>query len=901
MVEKKTDKTEEILRLMQRGVPVYTVNRRLARHLASEYDSYMLSQGRGAWTTPAVMPAAAWFEGLWREAMPQSPVLNRGAARVLWERVVNHDLSGTATGLLLPKGAARTAYRAYALMLDYRLQLPRDEIYLTEEALALKRWTRSYERELKRLGFMDGTAAVAAVPSMIRQRLERLPERVVLAGFDDLTPLVKDVVSALEERGVAVEFWPGPPGGRDPDGNSGLEIYPYDDLEAEVLGVARWIRSVAAPGVRIGIVVPELERYRETIEREFSAELDPASSLSPQAAHGPVFNISLGIPLHDEPLVSSAVGILSVGLGRMDAQRLMHVLRSPYISERDDDLALALIDTGLRAENRISTGLMELRERAARAAGPRLEARLGRWIDSLGGMRGAKRPQEWARDFSVLLDSIGWLVPVELDSREYQALEAWHSLLEGFSALGEITGPVSREEAVGILVSIARETIHQPETPGCGVQVLGLLESTGLDFDHIWMMGCHELAFPALPSPNPFIPLYLQKKAGVPHASARAELDFSTRVLARLLGSAPSIRASWPQQYETSNVRVSPLLKVCGRVCEAPDLPGVRLKDAVHSGYGLEPVAAEDPLPVTDAELRSLSGGTAIIKDQSLCPFRAFAAHRLGARALAEPAPGLSAAERGTVLHVALRLFWEKVEDSETLKALVQKNEIDGCVAAMVEKAFASSLARRAGDSRFMEMEKERFRRLIREWLEVEAARGPFRVKTLEAAGSVEIAGLRITGRPDRIDEVDGGGEVIIDYKSGNAGRTDWISERPLDPQLLVYTMGGRFDAVSFARLKPGETRFIGIARDAGLLPGVRALEDERWTSTAGVEADWDRLMESWHRIVERLAREFMEGHSEVDPAREPYDRAGPCMHCDLAALCRINEDEERGGDDEAD
>ena len=59
--------------------------------------------------------------------------------------------------------------------------------------------------------------------------------------------------------------------------------------------------------------------------------------------------------------------------------------------------------------------------------------------------------------------------------------------------------------------------------------------------------------------------------------------------------------------------------------------------------------------PVAEQELEQLRGGSALIEDQSQCPFRAFARRRLGAQTLDEPVVGLSSADRGSILHDAGR------------------------------------------------------------------------------------------------------------------------------------------------------------------------------------------------------------------------------------------------------
>src|SRR5690606_33249085 len=59
----------------------------------------------------------------------------------------------------------------------------------------------------------------------------------------------------------------------------------------------------------------------------------------------------------------------------------------------------------------------------------------------------------------------------------------------------------------------------------------------------------------------------------------------------------------------------------------------------------------EDPEMVLPAGNHPQHGGTAVLKDQAACPFRAFATHRLNAREMEVPQTGLTLRERGNIIH----------------------------------------------------------------------------------------------------------------------------------------------------------------------------------------------------------------------------------------------------------
>ena len=881
------------------GATVLTVNTRLSRHLSSEYDLSMKEAGALSWHTPLILPFSSWVESLWTEA-GDSPLLGALRSKVLWDSIVSGDAA--ALEVLLPGGASDESFKAYSILKEYGLRLPEDDIYLTDEARALKSWVASYEARVRELGFVDRNSLASLVLGLIRKGGFTLPEDVVLAGFDTVPPRSMEIVEALKARGVTVSWWPDEPGAASelpgPDGR--VAVRAYGDAVEEVEQAARWARSASGPGVRIGFVVPELDKYRDLIKREFSAELDPASVLSPGGDKS-LFNISLGGALSDEPLIRSAVDMLSVGEGSEELEKISRVLLSPFFSE--ERLETALMDALLKKDNRSSVSLNDLKRRASRHS-KGLEEKFGLWIKAFRGSPVRQLPGQWARSFSSLLKDLGWLSSVSLTSAEFQALKAWNSLLEEFSTLDDITGRLTRAEAAARISALAAATVHQPRTPASGFEVVGLLESAGLYYDLVWVMGCHEFALPSQPSPNPFIPLYLQRDKGVPHSSHERELEYAKSNLKRVLECAPSVVVSYPRLADDKQTLPSPLLRGFGPAEKTEKIPSSsRLKDSVRSAFALEPFSDEPFVPVTPEEAARITGGTLIIKDQSLCPFKAFATHRLHAAPLAATEPGLSESDRGRLLHTALKVFWEKTVDSARLKELRENGGFAEYVKGLTEEVFRQIITPESLSPRFLEIEKERLGRLFADWAALEAERGPFTVKHVELEESITIGGLTIKGRIDRVDETADGEEVIIDYKSGLADRYDWLSNRPKEPQLLVYSLTGRFDTISFARLVPGDCRFIGVSRADGVLPSVKSLDkDQRFKEKAGGR-DWDSLMEFWKDTVSSLAKEFLSGYAPVDPNPELKGRKSPCLYCELATLCRIvevrraEEEEDDGGE----
>ncbi len=285
------------------------------------------------------------------------------------------------------------------------------------------------------------------------------------------------------------------------------------------------------------------------------------------------------------------------------------------------------------------------------------------------------------------------------------------------------------------------------------------------------------------------------------------------------------------------------------------------------------------------AQLRE---GTRLLELQSLCAFRAFAEVRLNSKALEGPEPGVSAQERGQLMHRALETLWQEVRDSQRLQAMPPA-ELRGLIAQSVTGAARTLW--RAGQSRAQAREAARACELIAKLCALEGVRSAFRVRDIERALSVTLAGARLDLRIDRVDELGDGGLAILDYKTGARHTMEWYREHLSHPQLLAYLAAHEEDvsALATVTIRAAQMGFQGIARSAGLLPKVTAADGP--DGAGGADA-WTRSRQFWRARIEALVRDFLLGRAAVDPAPQA------CKNCDVVSLCRIVE---RGVIDEDD
>lgn len=854
---------------------VLTPTARLARAQKHRLSRTRTEAGETAWRAPEVLAISSWLGILGETALlnglsEQVPI-GGAQARLLWQQVIDADVFvGEPRVHALCERAWRTIH-------EYRLPQPRDwpELLLSEDSRRFRDWAARFERLCDERGVIDEWALAARLPSWIAGGRFELPERVELIGFERRpTPLIEAVLDALQGIGVELHGRPEAVVAALP---AALELQEFIDPDDELAAAARWARArmEADPDGSIAVVVPDLIGRLARVERVFRQVFDPPGFALDEGS-AQAWHVSLGPPLADWPLAADALLVLRLEPGRIRQAEAGRLLNSPYLRRAEPEArARAAAQGRLMNDAPFEVTAYELAA-ACSISGARGFARdIGQWQEIRNSKRDRAWPSDWVGRFQTELEALGFGRGRALDSVEWQVLARWHRLLEDFAMLDAVQqAPITRAEAVRLLAERARASTFRERNPGCPVEILGVEEALGSSFDALWITTLDSAHWPGAPRRDPLIPGPIQ--AAIPQATGDGQLQQARLDLAGLLRAGDDLALSYARGSDNAPVQPTRLVPDARLAARAPEpLP--------------DPVQAE--IVVDDARAPAFArqdspGGIGVLREQSACPFRAFAQHRLGARDLESPLPGLSTAARGSLRHSALETFWRGLRGRDALLALSDE-ALQQRIADAADQALGQLVQqyRRALSSAAQALEKASLTRTLQRWLALERERGDFRVHALEQKIELDFAGLKLRGTIDRIDRTDAG-MLLIDYKTGAAGRSDWKPDpRIADPQLPAYALAS--DAapvgIAFGRLKPDDLRFDGVAGDAPGVPGVSVVGDEKgqWN----VAADWHALLQAWRDNLDGLARAFVGGDAAVDPRKPDV-----CTYCHLQALCRIDE-----------
>ena len=836
------------------GITVVTPNRRLAQVLRAEFDAYQVDGGKTVWEDADILPLDAFVQRCYEDALYAEGggdlpmLLGEAQQRELWEAAIEGSKWKDAL-LDVPRTAAH-AMDAWRLAHAWGIAGALAREGGNEDTRAFAEWAKAYARRLKKDRLID-TALLFDISFNAKK-----PKLLVGYAFDIVSAQARDIFGRFD-------FLECKPGKKQSNPLKTSFSSPGEELEA----AAAWARGRLEGGAkRVGVVVPDLEQRRREVARVFAHVM---GSDAP-------FNLSVGEPLAEYPIVSFALGLLEFSFSEKPFEEISRLLRSPFLGGGEkESSARALLDARLRKRAPASLSLPRLIGLMKNKTGfpSVLESLYERTKQDKGKSRS---PHDWAQHYTALLEAAGFPGERALDSAEFQARAKFNEVLGEFARLNLVSSVFSFKKSLLRLRRLCAESLFQPERSEAPVQVLGLLESAGQEFDALWVSGLTDEKWPLRAKPHPFLPLALQRAAGIPEASAESALALDARLTADWAAASPGTVFSWARREEDRDLLPSPLIAAIpeGKV----DVPTfLNYRDLIFAVRDLQ--SFEDS-NAPELKNKTVRGGTRVLADQAACPFRAFARHRLRAEALEEPVPGPDAMERGQLLHSLMANLWKQLGSSASLS---------GDVSRQIEQAAKAAVAGLGLEGRLAKLEVARLQKLAAEWLLLERERPPFAVVAIEKKVELAVAGLEMQGRIDRVDRLADDSHAIIDYKTGaRVTPKDWEGERPDDPQLPLYavTVPLPISATALAKLRAGDMKFLGFSSKEKEIPGVKAAHD------------WPAMTSGWRRTLEALARDFAAGRAAVDPKRG----LDTCGRCDLHTLCRVHEklsalgaDEEEG------
>ena len=308
---------------------------------------------------------------------------------------------------------------------------------------------------------------------------------------------------------------------------------------------------------RLAVTSPVMDRYQRALSGILKELRGRPWARQARLTISPRGRASPHTPFHRGLL---PLTFLALGERREDLAALL--LSPHYQALKSRQAALALWDRRFR-EKGAAQGWEHLKRVAAREAwgDPALEKIIGT-LDHLWARTSLPRPPAEPGPHGWRRRSSSWGSPGTGRGEESQ-FERLTTLMGDFTlALGDEVFPAGGALA-WLHQGIKNERPAGPRVQEAGVQVLGWLETRGLDFDRIFCLGMNSGAFPGAPRPLPL--LSRAERERVLGGTQESQDQFAREQFDSLLGVAPHLTLTRPAQEDQEPQVGTPFFPGTGR------------------------------------------------------------------------------------------------------------------------------------------------------------------------------------------------------------------------------------------------------------------------------------------------------------------------------------------------
>lgn len=868
---------------------------RLARSIQTDIAQQHLQAAQTQWHSPEVQTLSQWLEHIIEESLltggiaaQRSPYALSGFnEQLLWEEVITQSLKKNAFGELFDvSGLAKAAMEANRYVVAWRLHVPSE--HQAEECRQFLLWQQAFQARCSELNALESVRYLDWQLSQLADASSVLPSRIAFAGFDQTAPQEKRLREILIQRGVLVEDYTTIASETAQTQHLCLE---HEDAEcrAAVAWAAQYL--AAQPNAVIAIVTPRLSEVRNQLADLLDDVFYPESVRPSLAAIPRRYNFSLGTPLAQQPVVQSALHLLRlVTAYQLAYADVSAMLLSPFWSASQQEAdARALLDAKMREKLPAQFTLASFVTFAQKQHDDGLN--LKQLLHDLNAVMAAvpsklAHAAQWGEVLDALLEHLGWPGERTISSLEYQAINAWQKALQQLAQLDVLGRRISANQAVAYLQQICTSQVFQPETEQTpAIQILGIMEGLSAPVDAIWCMHMNDHIWPPPARPNPLLPAFIQRLAGLPNADDSIQAIFAATIHHRLLYSARQITFSSSRTAGESQLRASPLMQNIPMLAADVSLAETLAEQLSLKAHETLEHMDDHMAPIVQ-EGDHVSGGTGLLKAQAICPAWAFYQYRLGAKALKVPTSGLDSIMRGSLVHDVLERFWEKRHFAD-----LRDMSTDDFTPAL-QQAVSLTLKEFAADTdvasaAILELEHERLFNLVGDWLQFEKERGVvFKIVGCEVTKIVQICGIEVTLKIDRVHQLESGGLEFIDYKTGQTPKTkNWGEDRITEPQLPIYASfyadnTNPVTGIYFGMVKTADHAFTGVGE-----VNFEAEQSKRKPTFTQNFIDWPHLLNHWKACIEDIALELKAGE-----AATRFSDASDLMYCEVTTLLRLPE-----------
>ena len=564
----------------------------------------------------------------------------------------------------------------------------------------------------------------------------------------------------------------------------GIRLAELPDPAAEAQAIALALRgALETPGKTAALVTPDrqLAMRVSALLARWEIEADD----------------SAGKTLSATPVGTLLLGIASAAAEELAPVALLAVMKHPLVGGDGEDRikwldAVRALDLKLRGP-RPAPGLAGLDERFGDTREWRIVRRRLEPLDGMLRDRAtlADLARRLAAATNIFAGDAAWRGPAGRQAAELIAELESSTAAEGLG--------LNADDAVPLLRQLLDQYSVRPPYGGHPrIFIWGLLEARLQRADLVVLGGLNEGAWPALPSPDPWLPPKIRSTLGMSTLDSR--IGLAAHDFASALGAPEVLITRARRDAKAPTVASRFLLRLNAISGGLPrDHVLERLTRALDDAGPAQPV--DRPAPSPPAEQRPQKIHVTAVDRLMADPFAFYAQAILNLRKRDPVDDDHTARWKGIAVHRVLQDWQQQDEcDPDRLRPRAERLLQDGAIHPMLRALWAPRLLEAIDWIADMERENQ------------EQGRRPLKA---EIEGHTPLGGIVVQGRADRIDRLPDGSLAIIDYKTGQPPSQKSVREG-FSLQLGLLGLIGRAGGFDGAPGDPEAFEYWSLARYRG-------------------------------------------------------------------------------------
>ena len=785
-----------------------------------------ISELHGPTKIPQIFSYRSWLEKYWKKNSPlrSTRLLSPLELRFIVQKITKKNSSNYSEAII------DELIKCYAICKIYSINISKIPSFSSSPSTLFIKWIREFEILKKTNKFIDATD----LPSLVIDLLMKNTKggNYFSYGFKKNTPEQNEIFKILDCKELKANTL-----------KNNIQAIAFNDQESEISRIARWANETITknPGSQVGIVIPNLSELQHLVRSSFDEEFN---STLIEIHHKP-YNISLGKPLSHYPLIKDLLSILKISTqiirGTIELDEFNKVITSPYVKGAQVELN----SRSLSVTKILSLSLKETSTKKILFLLKDCPILIG-ILNELQLLRFNKEKilEDYLDSINQILSCWGFTSDRILSSSEYQLFEKYQIESLILNKLSDSEIKENLFDAISILKSHLSCVIFQPKSGVSTIHILGSLEAEGLFFDHAWVSSMTSNFLPSKMKIPLFIPQKTSVEYSLPSSSFLLITKESNETFHALNNLSNDLTYSYAKLINSRKELPSPYIKFI----DYPDYASPKVKPRE-----LDYIDDSKAPKIKNFNIRK---GVMTLKNQMSCPFKGlcerfqiddFDSHHIG----------LNRLEQGNLIHSILETFFNEV-NSKVLLSNLSENELGKLIKNHTEYAIKG-----LPKDKFKFIEKIRLINLIHNYIDLEKQRSDFEVVETESSTEVNIDGLKFLTRIDRMDRLEDGSNLIIDYKTGKSIKVSQMLGDPIEqPQLPIYAITNSVDSVAFATINSNNCQFNSITKN---------------------KSEWDEQIKEWTLSLNNSSKNFQNGVASVLPTKNA------CDYCGYDLLCRVN------------